>query len=150
MDFLKNKKANEGDFKNILFGLILVGLFGMLILTAVVNVGDDYGMDTSQVVGGALSLDKFNNSISGAESNAQAMNERFAKGSVWSAIAGVVVNGIFGIAQDIFKMMLLPFGLIQDILIDVLGVPAFVTNVILALFIFGIMFAIWRLIKIGE
>jgi len=140
----------EGDFKNILFGLILTGLFGMLILMAVVNLGNDYGMDTSQVVGGALSLDKFNNSISSAESNAQIMNERFAQGSVWSALAGVVVNGIFGIAQDIFKMMLLPFGLIQDIMLDVLHVPAFVTNVILALFIFGIIFAIWRLIKIGE
>lgn len=140
----------EADFKNILFGLILTALFGMLILTAVVNVGNDYGKDTSEVVGGSLSLQKFNASISSAESNAQAMNERFAKGSVWSAIAGVVVEGIFGIAIDVFKMMLLPFGLVQDIMIDTLGVPAFVTDTILALFIFGIMFAIWRLIKIGE
>ena len=140
----------EGDFKNILFGLILVGLFGVLILSSVVNTGSEYGLDTSTVVGGSLSLTKFNNSINGVSVNAQAMNERFAKGSVWSAIAGVVVEGIFGIAIDIFKMMRLPFGLIQDVLTDVIGVPLFVADIILALFIFSIIFSVWRLIKIGE
>ena len=140
----------EGDFKNILFGLIFVALFGMLILTAVVQTGSDYGKDTTEVVGGSLSLSKFNASISDVEANAQAMNERFSKQSVWSAIAGVVVEGIFGIALDVFKMMLLPFGLISDILVDVLHVPTFVTGVIMAIFIFSIMFSIWRLIKIGE
>jgi hypothetical protein len=140
----------EDNFKNILFGLILFSLFGMLILTAVVQVGNDYGMNTTEIAGGSMSLQKFNASISSVESNAQAMNERFSKGTVWSALAGVVVEGIFGIAIDIFKMMLLPFGLVQDIMIDVFGVPAFVTDVIMALFIFSIMFAIWRLIKIGD
>ena len=140
----------EDNFKNILFGLILFSLFGMLILTAVVQVGNDYGMNTTEIAGGSMSLQKFNASISNVESNAQAMNERFSKGTVWSALAGVVVEGIFGIAIDIFKMMLLPFGLVQDIMIDVFGVPAFVTDVIMALFIFSIMFAIWRLIKIGD
>lgn len=140
----------EGDFKNILIGLILIGLFGILILSAVVQTGSDYGMNTSSIVGGSLSLQKFNDSISSVSSNAQAMNERFVKGNVWSAIAGVVVEGIFGIAIDIFKMMMLPFGLIQDVLVDVLGVPVFVTDILLALFIFAVIFAVWRLIKVGD
>jgi len=140
----------EDKFKNILFGLVLTSLFGMLILTAVINVGTDYGMNTSTVVGGSLSLDKFNESISDVESNAQAMNERFSKQSIWSAVAGVVVEGIFGIAVDIFKMMLLPFGLVQDIMINVFGIPTFVTSVFMALFIYTIMFGVWRLLKIGD
>jgi len=140
----------EDKFKNILFGLVLTSLFGMLILTAVINVGTDYGMNTSTVVGGSLSLDKFNESISDVESNAQAMNERFSKQSIWSAVAGVVVEGIFGIAVDIFKMMLLPLGLVQDIMINVFGIPTFVTSVFMALFIYTIMFGVWRLLKIGD
>ena len=140
----------EDQFKNILFGLVLTSLFGMLILTAVINVGTDYGMNTSTVVGGSLSLDKFNESISDVESNAQAMNERFSKQSIWSAVAGVVVEGIFGIAVDIFKMMLLPLGLVQDIMINVFGIPTFVTSVFMALFIYTIMFGVWRLLKIGD
>ena len=147
---IKNKKGAEADFKNTFYALVLVALFGVLILSAVVSIAGDYGKDTSEVVGGSLSLTKFNDSISSITTDAQAMRLRFASGSVWSALAGVVVEGIFGIAIDIFKLMILPFGLIQDMAIDILGVPSFVANIILGLFIFGMMFGIWRLIRIGE
>lgn len=140
----------EDSFKNILFAFILVSLFGMLILTAVVSVADNYDKDTSEVVGGSLSLDKFNNSISSIEENSKALKTSFDRGSVWSAIAGVVVEGVFGIAKDMVTMILLPFDIVVDIMIDVFGVPAWVTSVLLGLLIMGIIFAIWRLIKIGD
>jgi len=140
----------EDSFKTTLFAFILMSLFGMLILTAVVNVGNDYEMDTSEVVGGSLSLDKFNDSISSIEENSQDLKERFDKGSIWSAVAGVVVEGIFGIAKDMVTMILLPFDVLADILLDVFQVPIYVTSVILGLLILGIIFAIWRLLKIGD
>jgi len=150
MKLINGKKGEEGSFKNLLYGLILVSLFGMLILTAVVQTGSDYGKDTSEIVGGSLSLDKFNKSIYGIETDAQQMKVKFSSGSVWSALAGVVVEGIFGIAKDMFTLLILPFQLVQDIMIDILGVPSFVTNIILAIFIFSIIFGIWRILKIGE
>lgn len=140
----------EDGFKNMLFAFILVSLFGMLILTAVNYVGDTYSKDTSQVVGGSLSMDKFNSSISSIENNAKAMKTRFDKGSIWSAVAGVVVEGIFGIAKDMVGMILLPFDIVADIMLDVFHVPAFVTSVLLGLLILGIIFGIWRLLKIGD
>jgi len=140
----------EDTFKNYLFAFILLSAFGMLILTAVVGVGNDYGMDTSQVVGGSLSLTKFNNSISSIESNAKDLKTSFDKQSVWSALAGIVVEGIFGIAKDMVTMILLPFDIVVDIMIDVLGVPAWLTSVLLGMLIMGMMLAIWRLIKIGD
>lgn len=145
-----NKKGAEGDFKNTLFAYILVALFGMLIINAVISLANTYSKDTSDVVEGSLSLDKFNKSISSIEQNSKALKERFDKGSVWSAIAGVVVEGIFGIAKDMINMILLPFDLVNDVMIDTLGVPAFVTSVILGLVILGIIFGIWRILKIGE
>jgi len=140
----------EDTFKNILFGFILVSLFGMLILTAVVSVSDNYDKDTSEVVGGSLSLDKFNSSISSIEENSKALKTSFDRGSVWSALAGVVVEGVFGIAKDMVTMILLPFDIVVDIMIDVFGVPAWVTSVLLGLLIMALIFAIWRLIKIGD
>jgi hypothetical protein len=140
----------EDNFKTTLFAFILISLFGMLILTAVVQVGGNYGMDTSEVVGGSLSMDKFNQSISSVESNAQALKERFDKGSIWSAIAGVVVEGIFGIAKDMVTMILMPFDIISDIMIDTLHIPSFVTSILLGLLILGIIFGIWRLLKVGD
>jgi len=140
----------EDGFKNTLFAFVLVALFGVLIISVVVNTGSEYSMNTSEITGGALSLDKFNQSITNVQSSAESMNERFAKGNVWSAIAGVVVEGIFGIAVDIFKMLILPFSLITNVMTDILHIPAFVTSIIMALFIFGIIFGVWRLIKIGD
>lgn len=145
-----NKRGAEGDFKNMLFGFILIALFGMLILTAVVQVSNNYNKDATTVVGGSLSINKFNNSIKDVEKDAEALNERFQKGSIWSAVAGVVVEGIFGVAKDMITMILLPFDILADIMSDVLGVPTFVTAIILALVIFAGIFGIWRLLKIGE
>lgn len=146
---LKNKKAEEGTFKNTLFGLTLVSLFAVLILTAVISMGGEYSKDTSTVVGG-FNLTGFNQSLTDISSNAQAMEQRFEKGSIWSAVAGIVVEGIFGILIDIFKMLLSPFFLITHIMENILHIPSYVTGTILGLFIFGIIFAIWRLIKIGD
>lgn len=140
----------EDQFKNTLFAFILLSLFGMLILSAVVSVGNTYEMNTSEVVGGALSLDKFNQSITSVEANSKALKERFDKGSIWSAIAGIVVEGIFGIVKDMVSMILLPFDIVADIMIDQFQLPAYVTSVILGLLILGIIFAIWQLLKIGN
>lgn len=140
----------EDTFKGTLFAFILISLFGMLIVTAVISVGGNYGKDTSEIVGGSMALDKFNESISNVQDDAQGMQERFAKQSIWSAIAGVVVEGIFGIAKDMIVIILSPFAIITNILIDVLHIPAYVTYVMLALLIFGIIFSIWRLLKIGD
>jgi hypothetical protein len=140
----------EDQFKNYLFAFILVSAFGMLLLTAVVGIGGDYGMDTSEVVAGSLSIDKFNSSISSIESNAKDLKSSFDKQSIWSAVTGIVVEGFFGIAKDMITMILLPFDIIIDIMIDVFQVPAWLTSVLLGLLILGLMLAVWRLIKIGD
>ena len=145
-----NKKGNEDSFKTTLFAFILMSLFGMLILTAVVNVGTTYSMNTTDVAGGSLSIDKFNQSISSIEQDSKDMKSAFDKQSIWSAIAGIVVNGIFGIAKDMVNMMLMPFDIISGIITDVLHVPAFVSSVLLGLLIMAIIFSIWSLLKIGN
>jgi len=134
----------------MLFAFIFVALFGMLILTATTQVADNYDKDTTEVVGGSLSMNKFNDSISGIESSAKSLRASFGSGSIWSALAGVVVEGIFGIALDMVALILAPFDIVADIMIDIFGVPAWVTSVILGVLIMAIIFAIWRLIRIGD
>lgn len=145
-----NKKAQETGFKNMIFAFILVSLFGMLILTAVVGVANTYGKDTTEVVGGSLSINKFNSSISDIEQNSKDLKASFDKQSIWSAIAGVVVEGFFGIAKNMVIMILAPFDIIMDVMADLFGVPVYVTSVILGLLILAVMFAIFRLLKIGD
>lgn len=140
----------EDTLKNLVIGFILFSLFGALILTAVNQAGSNYGKNMSEVTGGALDFNKFNQSVSSVEQDAKNLKASFDKQSVWSAIAGVVVEGVFGIGKDMALMVLTPFDLLSDVMQDVLHVPAFVVSVILGILIISILFGIWALIKIGN
>ena len=140
----------EDTFKNLLIGFILVGVVGALLLTSVVQVGIDYDLDTSQIITGSANLEKFSESVSDINETAHTLKKTFESGSIWSAVAGVVVEGIFGIGQKMFGMMFMPFSLIMGVAEEQLGVPTWVTAVFSGIMIFVFIFALWRLLKIGD
>lgn len=128
---------------------MLISLFGMLLITTVVEVAGNYDKDTSEVVGGSLSLGKFNSSIVELQTKSEGWMETFSTGGIWD-IAGVVVTGIFGVVKFMIIFITTPFSLITDIMIDVFGIPSWVTSTLIGLLIIGVIFGIWRLIKIGD
>ena len=139
----------EDKFWGYLTAFVLVSLFGLLVLTATTQVADNYGKDTAEIVGGALSLDDFNDSISGLQTRAEGWKKTFVSGSIWD-IAGVVVTGIFGLAKDMIILILTPFSVITNIMVDVFNIPVWVTSTLIGLLIIGMILAIWRLVKIGD
>jgi len=140
----------EDKFKNYLFAFILVSAFGMLILTTVIEGGNNYSLDTSKIAGGSLSITQFNESISNLQTESENLKKSFDDQSIWSSIAGVVVEGFFGIAGSMFNMIFVPLNLIINILIDIFGIPIWFSTVIVGLLILGVMLSIWRLIKVGD
>ena len=48
--------AEEGGFKNLLFGFIFFLLFAILLITVVNEEGAIYGKDISEVTGGSLDI----------------------------------------------------------------------------------------------
>ena len=140
----------EDSFRNLLFAFILVSVFGLLLLTATTQVANTYEKDTTEVMGGSLSADAFNKSVSGIESDAKSLQDRFEKGNIFSIVAGIVVEGVFGIGISMFGLILAPFNLLSNIMIDMFGVPIWVTSVLLGILIMAGIFGIWRLIRIGD
>jgi hypothetical protein len=140
----------EDNFKNILVGFILIILFGYLLIFSVNSIGSEYGMDTGEVTGGSLNENNFYGNVSGVRTASQNFQLRFAEGNVWSALAGVVVEGIFGIARDMVKLIISPFSLISNIFTNLFGIPSIVVDVILGILIMVVILSIWRLIKIGD
>lgn len=140
----------EDSFKKLLFGFILVSLFSTLILTAVVEEGAIYSKNTTEVVGGSLNIVQFNDSVNTIQETSDDLRQAFEKQSVWSAVAGVVVTGIFDIAKTMTLMIITPFTLVSNIMENVLHIPNIVTNVILGLLIMSIIFSVWSLIKVGN
>ena len=140
----------EGSFKNLLFGFIFFLLFAILIITVVNEEGAIYGKDVSEVTGGALNIDAFNESMTDISSNIEDYRERFSKGNIFVALGDVIFTGIFEIAQSMVAIIITPFTLLAGIMINTLQIPKFVTDVIMALIGLAIIFAIWRLIKVGD
>jgi hypothetical protein len=147
---LKTDKGQTGSFKGILVGAILVTLFVFLIITFATDTLNNYGKDTTELEQGAFNLTPYETYLEDVESDAQTFQDRFASGNIFSIIAGVVVTGIFNIGVDMIGLITIPFSLFAQIMTNVLGVPAIVTSVFLGIMILTIIFAIWRLIKIGE
>jgi len=139
----------EDTLKNILFAFIFMTVFGLLILTATTQVADDYGKDTTDVIGGSLSLTDFNNSITDINETVHGYYKTFTTGSIWD-IGGVVVTGIFGVAKLFINLILLPFNLFSNILIDIFYIPVWLTTIIFAIIVLSIILGIWRLVKIGD
>lgn len=139
----------DNNFKDILFGTILVSLFAVLLIGGAITQGKLYGKDTSEIEA-ALDYHSFNNSISTVKDTSEHLRQSFEKQSIWSAIAGIIVSGIFDIAKSMVLMIIFPFSLISAILVNVLGVPPFVSNVLIGLLLMALIFGIWKLLKLGE
>lgn len=140
----------EDAFKNLLFGFIFFTLFAVLILTAVNEQGALYGKDVSEVTGGALNVSKFNNSLSTVSTDVENYRERFSKGNIFVTLGDVIFSGIFEIAQSMIAIITVPFTLLAGVMINVLHIPKFVTDIVMALIGLSIIFGIWRLIKVGD
>jgi hypothetical protein len=145
---MKNKRG-EG-FQGIIIGAILISLFAFLILTFATDTMNTYGKDTTELEEGAFSLTPYENYLTDVESQSQTFQDRFASGNIFSIIAGIVVTGIFNIGIDMITLITTPFTLFAQILNNVIGVPPIFTSVLLGITILTIIFAIWRLIKIGN
>ena len=140
----------EDTFKNLLIGFMLVSLFVTLILTVVVQEGNEYGVDYTEITGGALDLESFNDTTASASETGDNYREQFSKQNVFSSVAGVVVTGIFDIANSMVSMIITPFTLISNVLTNILHVPTIVTNIIMGVLIMTLIFSLWSLIKVGN
>lgn len=139
----------EGDFKHMLIGFTFIAVFLFAILSFSVLMADDYGKESEQITGGALNLDPIEQHLEDIETDAQSQKQAFEGGSIWD-IAGVVVTTVFGVAKNLFIMISLPFQFLNDIMVDILHIPTIIVGVIWGIIIISFIFAVWRLIKIGD
>ena len=142
--------SEEGGFKNMLFGFIFFLLFSVLLISIVNTEGLIYGKDVSEVTGGALNVNAFNDSLTNITSSIEGYRSRFQNGNIFVALGDVIFTGIFEIARDMVLIIISPFTLLAGIMINTLGIPKFVTDTIMALIGLAIIFAIWRIIKVGD
>lgn len=112
--------------------------------------GSIYNLDVDQVTGGSLDIEAFNDTINMVSDDSENLRKRFEEGNMWSNIAGIIVSGIFDIAKSMVVMIITPFTLISNIMVNTLGIPSIVMNIILGVLILSVIFGIWRILKVGD
>lgn len=147
---MKFEKGQAGSLKGIVIGAMLISLFTFLILVFATDIMGNYGKSTTELEEGSFSLTPYEDYLSGVENQSRTFQDRYEKSNIFSLIAGIVVTGIFGIGKSMVVLITTPFTLFAQILNNVVGVPPIFTSVILAITIILILFASWRLIKIGD
>jgi hypothetical protein len=135
------------SFKGTLFGLILFVLFATLIITFAVDLGEEYGKSASEIGGGSLNLSAFEDSANIVNSSASGFRERFDEEGVVDNVDSP--SGLKSIIDDMTTLITTPFKLLSQVLVNILGVPTIVANVLLGLLGIGLIFGIWRLLKQG-
>ena len=144
----KEEKIMATDtFKGILTGLVLFVLFSSLILTVAIDFGAENGRSASEIGGGSFNLSVFEDSASNVSDKAQSYRARFESGEVDDVDDA---SGVFSIVTDMISMITTPFGLLSQVLSNILGVPTLFINVVLGLLSIALILAIWSLLKKGD
>lgn len=139
----------ENNFPSVMKGFILITLFIFLLVAITINVSEKYYKDTSEIEE-ALNFEAINKTIESTKATSEGWKNAFEKQNIFTVLGGIIVTGIFNIANTMTSFILTPFAIFGNILINILGIPAIVINVVTALLILTIIFGVWRLIKQGR
>ena len=137
----------EDSFKTILIGLVLFVAFSWLILSVAVDLGAEYGRDAQEIGDGSLSVVDFQSTASGVESEASSYRSRFESGDVDDIDDA---SGIFSVATDMINMIVMPFTLLSQIMVNIFHVPSLIINIFLGLLSIALILGIWRLLRAGS
>lgn len=141
--------ASENNFPFLMKAFIIITLFSFLLIAVTVQMANNYSKDTTDLEE-KLGYNSINNTLTGAKDTAEGWREAFQKQNIFSTIAGIIVTGIFNLANTMFSFITAPFEIFGNIMVNVIGIPAIVLNIVSVMIILTALFGIWRLIKIGR
>ena len=146
--------VEEHSFPKLLKTFIVITLFAFVLLGIVLLFANNYGTDTTEI-DERIGLQAINSTLETTQATASGWQTTFedvGKGNVFSDILdvlGLLSVGMFNLAKSMATFIFIPFAIVGNILVNVLGIPVIVVNIINVLIILGIIFGIWSLVKRG-
>lgn len=138
------------SFKNTIISFLLLGVFMVLIVTIVYQMGVNYDVTPSKMdeaTQGAFDIDDYEEELLDADEDASTFRERFESGEVDDVDDP---SGIFSVAGDIIGVVTTPYNLLAKIGTNVLHIPVILVHVILAILNIVLLAGIWSLLRKGD
>lgn len=145
----------EDSFPTLLKSFIVITLFAFALVVILTNFAGNYPHTDASVVNEMIGAESINSTLTTAQSTASGWQETFehiGEGNIFSDILdilGLLSVGMFNMAKSMGTFILLPFKLFANIMVNVLGIPVIVMNIVNTLIILATLFGIWSLVKRG-
>ena len=145
----------EDSFPTLLKSFIVITLFAFALVVILTNFAANYPHADATIVTERIGAESINSTLSTAQSTASGWQETFehiGEGNIFSDILdilGLLSVGMFNMAKSMSTFIFLPFAMFSNIMVNVLGIPVIVMNIINVLIILTIVFGIWSLVKRG-
>jgi hypothetical protein len=140
--------ANE--LRNMFFAFLLFALFSVLVVTAIYEIGFNYGVSNekmNEATQGALNIDDIKEKLDGGSTDAENYRERFESGNVDDIDDA---GGVFSVIADMTSLIILPFTLLAKVGENLLGFPPVATYTILTIINLLIIFGGWAVLRKGD
>ena len=140
--------ANE--YRNLVIGFMIFGLFSVLLVTAIYDMGINYGVSSERMqeaTQGALDIDDYEQELVESSDTTQNLRERFESGEVYDVDDA---SGVFSVAGDFIGVITTPFNLLAKTGKNLLGIPEVVTHTLLAIINIVIFAGLWSLLRKGD
>jgi len=138
------------NFKNVTIAFLLFGLFSVLLVTAVYEMGFNYGVSDEKMqeaTAGALSIEEQESELLESDEQTENFRARFESGDVDDVDDA---SGVFQVAGDIVGVITTPFNLLAKVGKNLLGIPEVVTHTSLAILNLILILGIWSLLRKGD
>ena len=138
------------SFKNTMISFLLLGVFMVLIVSIVTQMGTNYEVSPEKMdeaTQGALDMDDYNESLLSVDEDASQFRERFESGEVDDVDDP---SGIFSVAGDIIGVVTTPYNLLAKIGTNLLHIPVVLVHVILAILNITLLAGLWSLLRKGD
>lgn len=138
------------DFQDFPINFLLAGLFLIAMISFGVGIAHNYGYDDALMKSDKIDFSGLENQVSATSEDAQSWATTFKSDNLFVSAGGIVLFSIWGIGKLIFGSIISFATIFFDGLQGVFGFSPIVMGVIMGVLIISIIFALWRLIKIGS
>jgi len=140
----------DNQHQNLIISALLLGLFMVLTVTIVYQMGINYDVSSSKMdeaTAGAFDKEEYEAELLLNDENADTYRERFESGKVDDVDD---VTGIFTILGDLVSMVTTPFKMLFEVGTTVLHIPTILVTTIMTIIIISIIFGIWSVLRKGS
>lgn len=137
-------------FKDYPIAMLVIALVIILVFAFAVSFVNQYGFSSNIISTGQINFTGLEQQLNRTSTEATNWQTAFTSDNPLISVAGLILFSIWGIFKSVWNAMTLILQILVNGVVSILGIPPIVVGVIFAIFIIIIIFAGWKLIKIGE